>query len=218
METPPRRRLSAAERRSELLDAAVDVFARDGYHRASLEDIAGAAGVSKALIYEHFSSKRELHDELVLAHAGEIFRRLQASAGPEGLPPQERLRRGIDAFLGFVEDHREAWRALFRDAADPEVAEQISVVQNQATLVIATLIRAGADGKLRDKVDPERQEQVFTMYAQVLAGGLQLLANWWYDNQEVTREEVVDRAMEFCWLGLERVADGAFYAHGVARG
>lgn len=218
METPPRRRLSAAERRKELLDAAVDVFARDGYHRASLEDIAGAAGVSKALIYEHFSSKRELHDELVLAYAGEIFECLQASAGTPGLPGQERLRRGVEAFLGFVEDHREAWRALFRDAADPEVSDQISVVQSQATLVIATLIRADAEGRPRDRVDPGYQEQVFAIYAQVLAGGLQLLANWWYDHQEVTRAEVVDRAMEFCWLGLERVSEGAYYAHGVARG
>ena len=177
MEIPPRRRLSAAERRQELLDAAVDVFARDGYHRASLEDIAGAAGVSKALIYEHFSSKRELHDELVLAHAGEIFRRLQDSAGSAGLPGQERLRRGIHAFLGFVDEHREAWRALFRDAADPEVSEQISVVQSQATLVIASLIRADAEGRPRDHVDPAHQQQVFEIYAQLLAGGLQLLAN-----------------------------------------
>ena len=42
------------------------------------------AGVSKALIYEHFASKRELHAELVEAHASEIFRRLQASAADVG--------------------------------------------------------------------------------------------------------------------------------------
>ena len=218
MESPPRRRLSAAERREELLDAAVEVFARDGYHRASLEDIAGVAGVSKALIYEHFASKRELHDELVLAYAGKIFERLQASAGSPGLPGQERLRRGIEAFLGFVQEHREAWRALFRDAADPEVAQQVSVVQSQAALVIATLIRADAEVREFGRIDHEQREQVFAIYSQLLAGGLQGLANWWYDHQEVTLEEVTDRAMEFCWLGLERVADGAFFAHGVARG
>ena len=105
-----------------------------------------------------------------------------------------------------------------RDAADPEVSEQISVVQSQATLVIATLIRVDAEGHPRDRVDPEYQEQVFRIYAQLLAGGLQLLANWWYDHQEIAREEVVDRAMEFCWLGLDRVSEGAYYAHGVARG
>lgn len=210
--------MSAGERREGLLDAAVEVFARDGYHRASLEDIAGAAGVSKALIYEHFSSKRELHDELVLAHASEIFRRLQESAGGPGIPGQERLRRGIDAFLLFVEEHREAWRALFRDAADPEVAQQISVVQSQATLVIAALIREAAELRGGEEGDPRQQEVVFAIYAQMLAGGLQVVANWWYDHQEVTREELVDRAMEFGWLGLDRVSAGAFFAHGVARG
>lgn len=80
MADPPRRRMSAAERRGELLNAASEVFGRSGYHGASLDEIAAVAGVSKALIYEHFASKRELHAELVEQHAGEIFRRLAASA------------------------------------------------------------------------------------------------------------------------------------------
>ncbi len=105
----PRRRLSAAERRDELLTAASEVFGRAGYHGASLEEIAQTAGVSKALIYEHFASKRELHAELVDAHATEIFRRLQANA-ETGATGEERLRGGIDAFLSFVEEHRDAWR------------------------------------------------------------------------------------------------------------
>lgn len=218
MVDPPRRRLTAPERRQELLDAAVAVFAQEGYHRASLEDIARAAGVSKALIYEHFASKRELHAELVLEHAGEIFRRLQANAGGPGTPGQERLRRGIDAFLGFVEEHREAWRALFRDASDPEVAQEILHVQAQATVVIAALIKVEAQSRELPEIDPAHQEMVFAMYAQLLAGGIQNLANWWYDHQEVAREELLDRAMEFCWLGLERVSAGGFFAHGVARG
>lgn len=214
----PRRRLTASARRQELLDAAVTVFAEEGYHRASLEDIARVAGVSKALIYEHFTSKRELHAELVVQHASEIFRRLQANAGAPGTPGQQRLRLGVDAFLSFVEEHREAWRALFRDAADPEVAQQIAQVQGQATIVIAALIRAGAGTREIAEIDPAHQDLVFSVYAQMLAGAIQNLANWWYDHQEVSREELLDRAMEFTWLGLERVSAGAFFAHGVARG
>jgi hypothetical protein len=50
----------------------------------------------------------------VEAHVGEIFARLRANAltGTDG---EARLRGGVDAFLAFVEDHRDAWRALFRD-------------------------------------------------------------------------------------------------------
>ena len=97
--------MSAPQRRQEILASAEEVFARSGYHGASLDDIAQAAGISKALIYEHFPSKRDLHASLVSAHVEEIFRRLQANAGA-GLPGEERLRSGIDAFLSFVQEHR----------------------------------------------------------------------------------------------------------------
>ncbi len=75
-----RRRMPAAQRREVILVAAEETFARSGYHGASLDDIAHAAGVSKALIYEHFDSKRELHGSLLDAQAAEIFRRVEAAA------------------------------------------------------------------------------------------------------------------------------------------
>jgi AcrR family transcriptional regulator len=90
--------MPAPLRREAILSAAEEVFARSGYHGASLDDIAQAAGISKALIYEHFTSKRELHASLVNAHVEEIFRRLEANA-EAGTSGEERLRGGIDAFL-----------------------------------------------------------------------------------------------------------------------
>ena len=211
----PRRRLSAAARRSELLAAASEVFGRRGYHGASLDEIAAAAGVSKALIYEHFASKRELHAELVQVHAGEIFRRLQANAD-RGETGEQRLRGGIDAFLSFVEEHRDAWRALFRDAADPEVVESISEVRDQAAVVIAGMM-AATGGKVDPSVTQEQQALFFEMHSQLLAGAVQVLAHWWTDHPEVPRESVVDRAMEFCWVGLDRVAQGVVVVRGRLR-
>jgi len=164
--------MPAPLRREALLAAAEEVFARKGYHGASLDDIAHTAGVSKALIYEHFASKRELHASLVTAHVAEIFRRLEANAEVGG-SAEERLRGGIDAFLSFVEEHREAWRALFRDAADPEA--------------------------------PGDQPQAIEMHAALLSGGVQSLANWWHDHQDVPRVVLVNRAMDFCWVGIERL-------------
>jgi AcrR family transcriptional regulator len=195
MATPaPRRRMPGPLRREAILAAAEEVFARRGYHGAALEDIAQAAGISKALIYEHFASKRDLHASLLEAHVEELFRRLQASAAP-GQPGEERLRRGIDAFLSFVEEHREAWRALFRDAADPDVGAFVVRVQAQATAVIAALIAA-------DPEAPEGGERAIEMHAAMLSGALQSLANWWHDHQEVPRAVLVDRAMDFCWVGI----------------
>ena len=189
--------MPAPLRREAILAAAEEVFARSGYHGASLDDIAQAAGISKALIYEHFASKRELHASLVNAHVEEIFRRLQANAAM-GQPGEQRLRGGIDAFLSFVEEHREAWRALFRDAADPEVGDVIERVQAQATAVIAALIAA-------DPEAPHEGQRAIEMHAALLSGAVQSLANWWHDHREVPREKLVQRTMEFCWVGLDRL-------------
>ena len=57
----PRRRLSAEERRESILEAANEVFGEHGYEHVRIDDIAAAAGISKALIYEHFRSKQELY-------------------------------------------------------------------------------------------------------------------------------------------------------------
>jgi AcrR family transcriptional regulator len=191
----PRRRLSAAQRRDRILEAAQEVFAQRGYHGSSLDDIAKASGTSKALIYEHFDSKRALHETLITEHASELGRRFAANAAT-GLVGEERLRAGVDVFFAWVQERREAWRALFRDAADPELAPLIDRLQGQATRAIVALVPAGGDS-----VD----EQQIEMYAQLTSGACQALANWWADHPDVPRAELVDRVMAFCWAGMSRL-------------
>ena len=111
---PPRKRLSAEDRRSAILDAALEIFSRRGYNGASIDDIAQAAGISKALIYEHFPSKKDLHVSLLERHTQEIFVRLAQTADTDD-PGEVRLRNGVDAFLLWVETHPKAFRLLFRD-------------------------------------------------------------------------------------------------------
>jgi AcrR family transcriptional regulator len=195
----PRRRLSAAQRRERILAAAQEVFAQRGYHGSSLDDIARASGTSKALIYEHFDSKRELHDALLHEHAAELARRFAANAAT-GATGEERLRSGVDIFFGWVQERHEAWRALFRDAADPELAPLIDKLQAQATQAIVALVPAGAPGVSAQQVE---------MYAQLTSGACQALANWWGDHPEVPREELVDRVIAFCWDGMSRLQSSA---------
>ena len=58
-------RLPAAERREQLITVAMDVFAREGYHQTSMNDVAEAAGITKPVLYQHFASKRELYLALI---------------------------------------------------------------------------------------------------------------------------------------------------------
>src|SRR4051794_9646698 len=144
---PARRRLSAVDRRAEILDAALDVFSSRGYHAASIDEIAGVAGISKALIYEHFPSKKELHASLLERHVQEIFERLaESAAGPD--PGEVRLRAGVDAFLEWVETH---------PRLPPPVPRQLRDRRGRAPAALAAagdLRDRGADGERADRPRP----------------------------------------------------------------
>jgi AcrR family transcriptional regulator len=203
-DTKPRRRLSAEERRRAILEAAQDVFAVSGYHGSSIDEIAHAAGISKALIYEHFPSKKDLHVSLLDTHVQELFDRLAVNAATRE-PGDVRLRNGIDAFFGWVEERRAPFRMLFRDAVEPEVADVLRRIQEQATAAVAALIATEPAARVPGTRDPR---QGITMLAQQLTGAMQSLALWWDDHLDVPRQALVDSAMDFCWLGLERVRAG----------
>ena len=58
-------RLPAPARSEQILDVAVEVFARNGFHGASMNDVAEAAGVTKPVLYQHFDSKQDLYMALL---------------------------------------------------------------------------------------------------------------------------------------------------------
>jgi AcrR family transcriptional regulator len=205
--TTPRKRLTGEERRAAILDSALAVFAERGYHASSIDDIAREGGVSKALIYEHFASKQGLFAELLESHAGELFERLAAAIAEAGREGSARLAVGVDAFYGFVEDHRVAWRMLFREATDSEVAVLLDRVVAQVTALVAALIAEDPASRAVGPDEPAR-EQGIQILAQMLVGAVQSLANWWADHQEISRERIVEMTMDFAWLGLERLSRG----------
>jgi AcrR family transcriptional regulator len=109
-------RLTAEERRLAILGAAKRVFAGAGYHEATTRDIAAAAGVSEALLYQHFPGKRQLFEEVVESAARELEERLRA-AQRQPDPPAA----GVAAYFDFVEAESELYRVFFQQAlqADP---------------------------------------------------------------------------------------------------
>jgi AcrR family transcriptional regulator len=75
----PPTRLSAHQRRSQLLDVAGRLFAESGFHGLSMERLAEAAGVSKPVVYQHFSSKRILYLTLLEDATTELDFRVNAA-------------------------------------------------------------------------------------------------------------------------------------------
>lgn len=200
-----RRRISATDRRRLILAAAERAFGTGPFHQVSLEEVAREAGISKALIYEHFRSKRDLYQALLGTAADELMLRVK-EAVVKGTTREERLLAGIEAFVDFVGSRPGASRLLFHDVADPDVARELGRLRDEAAAVIALLmaseIPAGREG------DSISLEVAIPMLAHQLIGALQSLANWWHDNPAASSGQVTRIAMEFSWLGLERLSDG----------
>lgn len=214
MTTTPRKRLSAGERRAAIQSSALEVFAERGYHTTSIDDIARAAGISKALIYEHFASKQQLHADLLEAQASELYRRIADAVDTvEAESGAARLTAGLEAYLSFVEERRDAWRVLFRETVDPESAAALDRVSAQVTTLVAALIAQDPGATPRDEAHPETDRGIQQL-AQMLVGAIQSSANWWDDHREVRRDRVVETAMEFAWFGLERLGRGERWAQG----
>ncbi len=179
------------------------VIATNGYDGASLDQISEAAGVSKAVIYDHFPSKHGLHSALLEKQTVELLSYVAGRVIGAGSDPLAQLRAGMDAFFEFVESHPFAWRMIFRDPpADKALIKLHRQVQDQATDAIAALLAAAApDFILGD-------ERRLRMGAEALKWQTNGLAAWWYEHREVPRSEVVAVALDLSWLGLERLAGG----------
>ena len=109
--------MSRGERYDLILEQAIDVFGTRGYHNVSMDDVAEAAGVSKALVYQHFASKDELYLE-VLRLFQQKLADMVLPAWTQELPPQERFWRGFVAFFTFIDQNKQAWGVLYRDSVE----------------------------------------------------------------------------------------------------
>jgi AcrR family transcriptional regulator len=203
--------MTAEERRAGILDAALAVFSARGFHSSSIDDIAREAGISKALIYEHFESKQGLYADLLERNANELFERLASALAGVGVESgAARLATGLDAFFSFVEERRDAWRILFRDVVDPESSAVLGRMVEQVTAVVAALIAQDPGAKVRD----EDNEQGIRVLAQMLVGAVQSVANWWAEHPEVARQHAVEMVMDFAWVGLDRLSRGERWSPG----
>lgn len=204
-EDEPRKRLTAEARRQVILDAALDVYATDGFNEASLDTVARRAGVSKALIYEHFASKQELHSELLELYVREMLGRVDEAIADQA-EPEVKLLSGLRGFLEFVESRRDAWRMLVRNRSSADVAESFERLFSEVAASVANLI---SENYPREVV-PEGLsiEAAVEATARQLMGAVISIADWWDEHRDVSRDQVLGMVMDFAWVGLERGSAG----------
>ena len=95
-------RLPRDERRGQLLIAASEVFVDRGYHAAGMDEIADRAGVSKPVLYQHFSSKLELYLAVLQRHVDNLVSGVRQALRTT-TDNRQRLRAAVQAFFEFVE-------------------------------------------------------------------------------------------------------------------
>jgi AcrR family transcriptional regulator len=210
-ERAQRRRLPASERRITIFDAALRTFAERGYDGAPMDEIAAAAGVSKAVVYDHVASKRELYTELLDAIRldletviGEALASLGPSGAPGGVRGEQRLHVAVNAFYQYVEERPEATRLLFFELEGATVSQIGLALEERVTAGVAATL--GADRRLFDG-HPQQARQL-EMLAELLKSAVQGLASWWFRHRDTPREELVERTVALVWPAIERARGG----------
>ena len=143
MAEPAYNRLPVDERRRHLLELGTELFARHSYDELSMARIAGEAGISKALLYHYFPSKRDYFVATLQEAAAEVTRRTEPDPG---LPPLEALAASLDAFLEWIEQNSVAYRKLMAGAGSvPEVRALVDEVRDRTSKRILDGLGAGGE-------------------------------------------------------------------------
>jgi AcrR family transcriptional regulator len=193
-------RLRAAERRAQLLGVARRLFARDGYRGASMESIAEAAGVTKPVLYQHFSSKRALYSALLANDLGRLTQELE-TAFSQAEDNEERLRLGFGAYLDFVDRHEDAFRLLFTEALglDADFQRRVTEFRRWVAARVARIIAAEAG------LPPPRARAL----AAAIVGMAEGAAGWWLDERRpLEPRELADELAGLAWKGFARFPVG----------
>ena len=201
---PRSRRLPRAVRERQILDAAVEVFAKHGFHNASMDEIAETASISKPMLYAYLGAKDELFVACVRREALRLVEAIGVEVEP-GISPADQLWRRLQLVFEYVRCNKDGWRLLHRQgdvAGEPQVDELIGF-RSRATALIASLLSEAT----KDQKQPMQPEQT-EPFAAALVGAGEALIEWWFQHPEHTAEGMARRLMNLLWLGFGDLVEG----------
>jgi AcrR family transcriptional regulator len=186
--------------------AALAEFGRRGFHLTQMEHVAAAAGVSKALLYQHFVSKDQLFSEVAQTIVDDLTARLAAS-DTGGASSLERVRGMISTLFDYATAEPDAWAFLTRHLDKPEVGVELREVRERFGEAAASRLLS----RRRERLSPEAlrvNERRARLLVPLIYGSLFSMISWWLEHPDTSRESAEAMALEFIWLGLDRVRNG----------
>lgn len=160
------------EKRQLILEAAVQEFARKGYHNTRMEEIAQTAGIGKGTIYEYFESKLKLFQAMMEDSLRAYFVTLEEN-GQKPVTMEQRLTKLVESHISFCLANKELTRVVFwdPDTFDSELRDWTVSIRAEKLQRTADLIREGIDqGEVRSDLDIRIMSEVI----------LHTLGAFWY--------------------------------------
>jgi AcrR family transcriptional regulator len=177
---------AAVDKRRVILDAAVRVFARQGFHTCRVSDIADEAQVAYGLVYHYFSSKEEILNTLFLER-WDVMLAAIAEADASRRSPRDKLY-SIAAFI--VESYRhdpDVMKVIVVEvtrAANTFGRTHLAKIRDAYAKIAAIVAQAQADGLFRTEITPEFAALAFYGCVE------QVLTGWIFDSVPVSDEEL----------------------------
>jgi AcrR family transcriptional regulator len=173
-----RRRLSVDERRDELLAAALELFGTRPPEDVSIDDIAAAAGASRALVYHYFGGKHELYIAALNSAAHRLSLLLEPPAHGR---PLERLRISLGRYFDFVESHAPGFTALLRGGPADRSGEVGEIVDGMRALLLERILHA---------LDVRSPPPILRITLRSWMASVETAGLDWLENRDVTRAEL----------------------------
>ncbi len=185
--------MSRAERQQQMLEIAEELFAAQGYHGVSMEEIAERCGVSKPMLYEYFGSKDGLLCAAIARSRTALYEATSAAMA-QGQGPYDVLWRGMLAYFEFMDAHNRSVAMLLQEPMVASgTAEAIEATRRQQSGLIGGVLAAFAPG-----APPHATEA----YTEIIIGACERLTLWRTRNPEITAHEAARHMTDFCWRGL----------------
>ena len=191
-----RRRMSATQRREQLITIGRQLFAERGFDATSIEEVAARAKVSKPVVYEHFGGKEGLYAVVVDREVRSLVDRITTAltAGH----PRELLEQAALALLDYIEQEADGFRVLVRESPVMSATGNFSSVLNDVAHKAEHIL--GAEFKTRG-YDPKLAE----LYSQALVGMVALTGRWWLEVRKPRKDVVASHLVNLAWNGLSHL-------------
>jgi len=188
-----RTRLSAGERRNQLVEVGRKVFAEKGYEGASVEEIAERAKISKPVVYEHFGGKEGLYAVIVDREMDYVIGQISEAISTGS--PRDMIEGAALAFMRYVQDRPDGFAVLSRDSPTQNgLANLLAEVGDRVGSVFtAEFKKAGYDPKAAP------------VYSQALIGMVTFVGQWWVHHPKMSADEVASHIAALSWMGLRHL-------------